>query len=415
MPIRLLVLLLPTFAFAQPKAFTPEQAAIYAKNNHPVLQIGELRVVQAESRLNYTGVKPNPKLNLHLKSDLIHEANGEFEFEVAFRQTLPNTARLERQKELRAVEIFLAAAELSDTRHHLGILVRRAATEYALGKAQRALLQEQLEVNRGIVGFLEERLAAAEASELEIQQAKLTSRELERKLRAIDLAQSPALLKVKRLMGLEPEAPLEITLDVSLPERLEPVPQPDWANYPDLLLMQAKIAAAKAGVAFEESREKQDRSWSVLLNHLRTEDRPGGVDGNSFLGIGYTVPLPLRRQNEAGIANALGDLGIARAELEIQQRELLHAYAAAVLRRETAWALARDANGEILELASSILKDMQQAQAAGQIPHVQVQRSLEKLIQLRSEGLEATLEFHRADSALRGDFHGLGEDGHTHP
>jgi|GEM_PF-176716 len=393
---------------ATPAVLTPETAVERALELNPVLRLAERRIEQAELRVRTAGIRANPELGLSFRSDLIGDQNSEHMLDLELRQSFPMTDRLQKEKDLRRVQVDLARAELGEAKHALASKVRQAVLEHAIEAKQQTLFRIQRSINQEVLDFLEAQRETGEISPLDINHAQLEARKLEREQRALELGLEQSLAVLKRHIGMQPGAPLRINADLSLPAEL-PFGHNHSATapqiHPELQLARQRITAAKAGVALQRSKKYQDLSLGVSLGQDKTVDAPGGLDRNAFLGFGVSVPLPLRRQNQSQLADAEGAVRMAETELMVLEKELAHARSIARLRMQNAFLLARETNGGIIDLAEKNLKEVQEAHASGLATFVQVQGAQESLVGVLRAALDASADYHRAESAYRNTIH----------
>jgi len=389
---------------------TPETAVERALELHPILRLAEHRIAQAEARVRHAGIRANPQLGFSVRSDVIGDQNSEHALEVELRQRFPMTDRLQKEKDLRRVQVDLARAELGEARHALSSTVRAAVLEHAIEAKQETLFRIQRGINQEVLSFLESQRETGEISPLDINEAQLAGKKLEREQRSLELRLQQSIAVLKRHIGLGPTADLRVSADLTLPAQL---PMKATAhqlahqleNHPEIQLVRHRIAAAQAGVALEQSKKYEDLSLGVTLGQDKAVDAPDGLDRNAFLGFGVSVPLPLRRQNQRQLADAEGAVRMAETELMVLGKELAHTRAIARLRMENAFLLARETNGDIITLAEKNLKDAQEAHATGLATFTQVQRAQQSLVDVLRAALNASADYHRAASAYRNSIH----------
>ena len=382
---------------------TPETAVERALELHPVLQLAERRIEQAEARVRHAGIRANPELGFSVRSDVIGDQDSEHALEVELRQRFPMTDRLQKEKDLRRVQVDLARAELGEARHALSSTVRAAVLEHAIEAKQETLFRIQRGINQEVLSFLESQRETGEISPLDINEAQLAGRKLEREQRSLELRLQQSIAVLKRRIGLDPAAALRVTADLTLPPQL-PIKAP-IQKHPGIQLARQRIAAAQAGVALEQSKKYEDLSLGVTLGQDRAVDAPEGLGRNAFLGFGVSVPLPLRRQNQSQLADAEGAVRMAETELMVLGKELAHTRAIARLKMENTFLLARETNGDIITLAEKNLKEVQEAHATGLATFTQVQRAQQSLVDVLRAALNASADYHRAASAYRNSIH----------
>lgn len=368
------------------------------------LAIAELAVARAKADARWAGRLDNPEVELSFSDDGVGLNDNEGVFEVAFAQRFPITSRLKDEKRLRAQQILLAEAEIAERRRELAREVDFAVIELM---ATGGLLERQrdlLELNSKIIGFLEEQAAQGLVSNLDATQAKLTGRSLGQRITALEAREAAQAADLKQLIGLAPETQIVLTGGLQLPEAgldSRIADQTIFRQRPDLVLALGKIDEAEAALAFEQARRWEDVSLRVFGERERSVDEPAGLERNSFVGIGLSIPLPLRQRNQAGIEKARIDRVDAEKTVDATRFHIRSEYEEAFQRRLANWKLAREASGEVLVLADENFKEFEKAYREGQATFLQVQRAQEQQYELQISALEAIAEYYRADARLK--------------
>ena len=145
------------------------------------------------------------------------------------------------------------------------------------------------------------RLLSIDAAQRTLERARLASQE------------QLALIELLSLIGLTPDA--EVTLVPGMPDadqREDSAPNA-WVGHPDLRLAQA--AYAQAELALEREIVKQ---YPDLTIGPRVEDE----EGQSRLGVGFGLPIPLWNRNQRSIAEATALRDAAAAEVDAVMQRL---------------------------------------------------------------------------------------------
>ena len=384
-----------------------------AFQNNRELAIAELAVARAKADARWSGQLDNPELELSISDDGVGLDENEGVFEVAFAQRFPITSRLKDEKRLRAQQILLAEAEIAERRRELAGQVDLAVIELL---ATRSLLERQRELlalNAKIVAFLDEQAAQGVVSKLDATQAKLTGRSLKQRITALEAQEVVQAAEVKQLIGLAPETHIDLDNGLRLPADgpgIHTAYEGIFRQRPDLVLALAKIGEADAALAFEQAKRWEDVSLRVFAERERAVDEPTGLERNSFLGIGVSIPLPLRQRNQAGIEKAEIDRVDAEKTVDATRFHIRSEYEEAFRHRLANWKLAREASGEVLTLADENFEEYEKAYREGQASFLQVQRAQEQQLELQTAALEAVAEYYRSDARVRfvtGDYPGL--------
>ena len=384
-----------------------------AFQNNRELAIAELAVARAKAESRWSGRLDNPELELSISDDGVGLNENEGVFEVAFAQRFPITSRLKDEKRLRAQQIILAEAEIAERRRELAGEVDLAVIELL---ATRSLLERQRELlalNAKIVAFLDEQAAQGVVSKLDATQAKLTGRSLKQRITALEAQEVVQAAEVKQLIGLAPETHIVLDSGLRLPADgpgIRTAYEGIFRQRPDLVLALAKIDEADAALAFEQAKRWEDVSLRLFAERERAVDEPTGLERNSLLGVGVSIPLPLRQRNQAGIEKAEIDRIDAEKSVDATRFHIRSEYEEAFQHRLANWKLAREASGEVLTLADENFAEYEKAYREGQASFLQVQRAQEQQLELQTAALEAVAEYYRSDARVRfvtGDYPGL--------
>ena len=394
--------LAPSMA-AEPLSLDAEAAVARALRANKHLGAAELEVKRARVQLYWEGRLDNPEFELSAAGDSFGRAEGESSFEVAFVQKFPLTSRLRDAKALRRVGVALAQAEIDGRRRKLANEVRVACIEVAAAAREADLYRQLADLNDGIASFLVDAAARGEASPLEVAGARLAGKALQREAKASVAERRRWLGELRPLLGLGSDVALRIEGDLALPSGA-PSRRFDRAavlsRRPDHLTALMRGNVARAELVLARSSSLGDLAVRLFAERERSIDRPGGLEGNTLVGVGLSIPLPLRKRNEAAIESA--EIGIRQSELDADAvaLEIESEVAVALARRWSAFEVAGEASGEILELAEKNLEGYRQAYATGQAGFTEVQRAQEQQLELERSALELLREYQLADAAV---------------
>ncbi|MCB1065381.1 MAG: TolC family protein [Verrucomicrobiae bacterium] len=391
-------------AAAEPVSITRTGAVDVAFRNSRELAIAELEVARAKVELRWSGRLDNPELEMNLSDDGAGLNDNEGIFEVAFSQRFPITSRLKDEKRLRGYQVVLAEAEIAEQRRELAGQVDLAAVELMATRAVSERQQKLSALNQKIVAFLAEQVAQGQASNLDLTQAKLTGRSIDQTIQALAALENTRQLELKQLMGISPEQPIRLTSELVLPGN-----QPDkrlateslFRMRPDFILAVSRIDEAEAAIALEKSKRWADVAVKVFGEQERAVDEPTGLERNSFLGVGISIPLPIRQRNQVGIEKSLIDREAAERSVDAIRFHIRSEYEEAFQHRLANWKLASEASGDVLSLAEGNFAEFQKAYQQGQASLLQVQRAQEQQLELETAAIQSIANYYRSDAQLR--------------
>ena len=165
----------------------------------------------AQGRLAQAGRWPNPELELSGLSDVAFRNEGAGAFTVGLAQTFPLTARLSLARESARLDVLRAIREIRNRERLLIGEVRHTAIEILESRAKSEALANLLGSADKTTALAEQRLAAGQGSLAEKSLALVDQRRIANELAAARLSQDLALIRLKTLLGLGTNDPLELS------------------------------------------------------------------------------------------------------------------------------------------------------------------------------------------------------------
>ncbi|MEO8192204.1 MAG: TolC family protein [Gemmatimonadales bacterium] len=236
---------------------------------------------------------------------------------------------------------------------------------------------------------------AGDASELEVELARVNAGQQHNLAIADSVELTGSLIDLQAAMGAITSAPV-ITLADSLY-------LPDSGRYSSLRGTPLPIAAGLESVVSAENRLLAERrsvfGSPALMGGIETRD-PGGTGNELLPTFGVTLPIPLLNRNRAGKAQASAELMRARAELSVTRLE----YTATLMRMErqrtTAYArAARDRS--LLASANRVASMSVTAYRAGAVPLSNVFEAQRSARDILRQYIDDLAELWIADATLR--------------
>jgi cobalt-zinc-cadmium efflux system outer membrane protein len=245
---------------------------------------------------------------------------------------------------------------------------------------------------------------AGDASELDVELARVNAGQAENTAAADSLAAISALLDLQSALGM-PSARVGIVLadTLALP------PSDSLARLTSILAPVASRGVPLAVAAAEEDVRSAEQSlslerrgiWSGLALQAGVESHdPTGSETGLLPTFGLSIPLPFFSQNRGAIALAAADRERARVELETVRRESASLIARA--RRELAAAATRAARDrELVASADRVARMSLQAYAEGAYPLANVLEAQRNARDVLAQLIDDTAAVSGAASALR--------------
>ncbi len=289
--ILLLVVLGPCLAWAG-ELLTPTDALQAAFENNPELRAAEAVVLEAEGELAQA-LGANPTVS---GSALV---DGPVELKVS--QPVSPTGEGVRRRQAAAARVEAASARLLRARFELAHAVRTAYVDAVIAVAVADVASEGLALAirlQELVTRLEEE---GEASDLEVDLARLAHAQAALRLMEAQEDQADALERLSSLVTMP--------LDADMLVRDIQVPAPSGEEREE----RSDVLAAQAALLSAERELTAQRAATLppLMVGVRAESE-GGV---TTVGPALSVELPVRDRNQAGRAGARGELLTAQAHV----------------------------------------------------------------------------------------------------
>jgi outer membrane protein, heavy metal efflux system len=385
-------------------AISRDRAIALAFENNRELKMAQLEIKRAQSRRQWSGRLENPELEVSANGDGIGLDEGESNYEVAFSQRFPLTAKLKHEKSLRSYQVILADAEIAERRRELAGEVDQLLVELLATREKIRLGRESSALNGKIVDFLQEKSKVGEASRLDVIQATLSGRTLDQEMKLAAAQERQQEMALKQLIGLDATSELTPGGSLKLPGA-RPSNKADLDailhRRPDYIISLAKTDEAQAAVILEEAKRWDDISVKVFVDGENANDNPTGLERNTFAGVGVSIPLPFWKRNQEGIAQAKIDEEAASQGIEAAQFHIRSECEGAFQRRFDAWELAQESSGELLSLAEENLAGFRESYERGEATLNQVQKAQEQVLELQTAAVTFLADYHLAEAHVR--------------
>lgn len=397
------VVLLAGFgAIAGPLAtnLTPESAVTTALAENRDLAAARFAIRQAEGRLKQAGLWPNPEFELGGKNDSAFANDGEYDFATGFKQRFPITGRLKKAKAVARVDVAMALAEVRNQ--------ERLLAGEALGLSRELLVtQEKLKANQEIQGVIqkvievsEKRLKVAEVSAADVNSAKLELQRLALAQATLSNQQEIASTTLNRLLGREPQTPLQMSGATSAEfdtNTVAEISRQAIARRPDRQL--AALGIDRAGAEIKLARAEKWEDWTVGFDYSRGVskfDAPIGTKTDNFLGVGVSIPLPFWNRNQGRVSEAQATQQRAEAELAALDLRIATEAQTAENQMRRLLDILRQYREESIKLAEENIALLQKGYADGLVTITAVIQAQQQLTDLRLSYLESLAGFVRA-------------------
>ena len=395
----MLVALAALSARAQ-EPLTFDAAISYALAHNRELAAATLGAEAARGRVDQAGLRANPALEAGVQTDLLTGNTGARKFDLGLTQEIPLGNRLREAQAVARVGITAASAEFSNRQRLLVGGITQSFVELFGLDRQVDLRERLIEVGRRLSELSRARAKAGEVSSLEVNVSALELAKLEQERAGLLAERVNRVQRLKPLLGLAPDAPLEISGDLdsllSILTANAVGDQSTW-NRPDLRTARLAIERIDAEQRVAHAEVRGDITVGATYGYERG---PTG-DADHLLGVKMSIPLPVRNKNQGRLRELRADR--ARAQREVEALELAVASEVAVARQRTVQfqKILDGYRTTVLALGETAERDLVAAYQQGQVPLFQVIQSQQQRLALETGALEARSAYARALADLQ--------------
>ena len=299
---------------------TVDEVVARAIADNPDLRGARAEAEAAVGRLRQAGLRPNPMLELGGQKALGPDNN------VSAGVTLPLdlNGRKDGRVGVAERELEMKRAQVVDRERRLRGDVRMKASEVLAARRNLEVAEGLLTVNRDALRLVQERVGAGAAPSLEESLMLVEVNRLDASRQLVASRVEVTSLQLKALAGMSTDAPLslrgELRRQPSDADRTEGLRRA-LAQRPDLDVVRAEVARARAMIRKEEAEGRWDASVNVGYQRqdfgydLRGLTASGGTrpiqDVFHYFGGGVSITLPVRNRNQGNIAAARAEAGAA--------------------------------------------------------------------------------------------------------
>ena len=372
-----------------------DAVALALRQNEP-LMAARAAIDKAAAYARYAGRLDNPELKLDYASDKAFNDEGEQAYSIGFEQRFPVTKRLQLLKDVSALEVQLAEAELRNQQRLLIRDVESAVDSVSSLDDRLSLLNEVIDLQEDFAAFLEKRIESGEASTLDLNQVRVTLFSVKQEIQSLNKERHTAMGELRILLGLKQNETVDI-----VPESTEQNGLPSMANldaevlksHPEYQFKTLLAEVAKSQTAVAKAERWADIAVEIFFEEERAVDEPVGVERDRFFGIGVSIPLPLHNKNRGEIEASrhrereiYHEIRALRLRLQ-NEAETLRLNAEATHRQLTQY------KANAVSLVEQNLEEITQAYAAGQVDLGEVFRVQEQRLEIKTAQVELRHQF----------------------
>lgn len=376
-----------------------DQIVQLALENNRYLAAAQLAQEQALARSELSGKWANPEISIDYSTDWLFNDEGESSFGIAFEQRFPIAKKLSLQKEIAAIEIRLAEAEIRSFKRSLIRDIELALNDIAYIESQLELRSSLATLNAEFAAFVESRVESAEASSLDANQVKIELYVNEQEIQKLENEKASRLSELRSLVGLEPNEALALDETFSelgdapefLDTRIESLDTLPEFQIKNLLI---EIADKETQLALRSRWE--DVTVELGFENERSVDQPIGIGTDRFIGVSVSIPLPVRNYYDPMVKENVSRRSRLQAELEAVSIELRNQIDALSEQARSLFVQARHYETHITGLVDENLQELNAAYGAGLISLNELFRSQEQRLKIQSAYLTMVHDYQQA-------------------
>ncbi len=374
----------------------------HAETHAPLLATAKARIGVARAGVEAEApwFPQNPQLGVSLGSRSA-AGNAGFQYQVSLAQKLEIAG--ERGLRRKAAQADEKVAQLSRdaARWQLHVEVHRLFNQLLLLSERRQQAERFVEFSESLQAIASGQVRAGEEAPLTLLVAESDVAQTKSVLLSIRQQESVTLTNLKGLIGWPQDQPLRA--DGTLPP---PRGAPALSKLLELMAkhhpsLQVRREAVKAGHARLRAEKRQAWPKPTIGASYGREPGLGAADADIML-FNLTVPLPLWRRNQGGIAKAQAELDVVSSQqLEVRTRLEAELQAAATA-LNTAAAQVELYEERVIPRLEQNLTALQKAYELGEVGLLQVSQTRERLLDGSRRYLDARIEYFGARAALEG-------------
>ena len=338
-----------------PERFDPNDGLSTAEGEvlalfyNPDLRLARLDAGVALATFETAGLWEDPQFGFDGAEIL--SPSGPFEYGLTLSLTIPISARLGVEKDRAGAAYEAELRRIVDAEWSTRAAVRSAWASWSAASERLRLLREVIGQVERISAITDRLETAGELTRVEARLLRAELVETRADVAEAVLAEARARVELLGLMGLPPDAPVEL---------LPALPPASIAEIADAIerLIEANTTLAVRRAEYQVAEETLRLEVRKQYPDITIGTGYGSEDNDDRLLLGVSIPIPILNANRAGIAEAKARREVARAAAETTferlTRELSMARAAYDASRTQRDAFERDLVPMLDEQASEV-------------------------------------------------------------
>lgn len=350
-----------TNGFNSTDGITCAEAEVLALVFNADLRLARLRAGVTRATAENAGLWEDPTIGVDL-TRIIESTPEPWKVFTSVGITIPISGRLEIEKQRAGVEHAAELARVAQSEWSVRMSVRRAWTEWSALDAQLAATREFLGRVDQILTVVDKMEQAGEMARTEARLFRIEKATKAAELAVLESRAQEANLRLRQLMGMSPDSPLQLQASGVGPARASESRSADASELelrsPAMLVVAAEYEAAEKSLELEIRKQYPD---------LHIGPGYGNEDGQNQVLLGLSVPIPILNANRQGIAEARARRELAQAGAETTLEQTIAAMRAAEIRLAAATRRRQTLETDVVPLVDAQYSDARQVARLGEV------------------------------------------------
>jgi cobalt-zinc-cadmium efflux system outer membrane protein len=371
----------------EPLRLSLHEAQSLAESNNPSLRLAlaQLEVAQAARDEAASLFQANPSLTGELGRRSVEGQNGrDWSMGIAQEVEIGGQPRLRR--EAAAFELDAARASIDEQRRTLAAEVERRFQQLLALQTRRDAEADALRLVEQSAELVRKRHGAGEGTRLETNLAEVETARYRNQVAMLDEQLVQARSAFSQALQLAPGTHAIADGELHLTP-LPPTAEALAEGVRERPLLRG-LALREQSAARRLALERASRTPNLTLG-LSTGQEGVGIVAESITTFSVSLPLPLFKRNQAGIAQAASDLLKAQADLQSTLRNARADVMALLARARSLERRAATLERDVLPRLEENLSLSRKALAAGEV-------SLPEILLVNRQAMETRLDLHQA-------------------
>ncbi|MCI0629166.1 MAG: TolC family protein [Phycisphaerales bacterium] len=308
--------------------------------------------------------------------------------------TIPLSGRLEAEKSLASAEHSAELARIAAREWQIITELRARWIEWSAARLRAELTAQISESIQRVISAVDKLEQVGELPRIQTRLFRIEAVTRASEARVLRGRAAELELSVKSLLGVVPEAPVELVPSVAVSLAAFP------AGQRRILLVESNPSLAVLQAEYESAEQTLRREIRKQYPDLGIGPAYENEDDQSRIGLIGSIPIPILNRNKQGIAVAEAEREAARAAVEAQYERLVHDLAQA----EARFGYLSEARAQLEEtlvpLVEEQARDAQRLLELGEFDVLVQLESLQRLLDAKLRLIEAREAEAGAASAL---------------